>query len=90
MLMAGIILLMMFKNWIPGHRLQLYLIAYGCYRFLSEFLRPEPAIYLGLTYYQWTSAVLALGCAGQWVLEARRERTRASGPTSPSHPTPPR
>ena len=35
------------------HRLQLYLIRYGVYRFLTEYIRPEPPWLLGLTFYQW-------------------------------------
>jgi len=34
-------------------RIKLYLIAYLIYRFLTEFIRPEPVVALGLTAYQW-------------------------------------
>src|SRR6516165_1887513 len=52
-------------------RLKLYLIAYGAYRFLTEFIRPEPAWWLGLTYYQWVSLLLIGGLAIQWFFDRR-------------------
>ena len=57
---------------LPGRRLMLYLIAYGVYRFRTEFLRPEPAEWLGLTFYQWAAAVLVAGLSAQWLAERRR------------------
>jgi prolipoprotein diacylglyceryltransferase len=38
-------------------RLKLYLIAYGAYRFVTEFIRPEAAWHLGVTAYQWWALV---------------------------------
>jgi phosphatidylglycerol:prolipoprotein diacylglycerol transferase len=55
-------------------RLKLYLIAYGAYRFLTEFIRPEPAWWLGLTYYQWVALVLIAGLAVQWQFDRRLAR----------------
>jgi phosphatidylglycerol---prolipoprotein diacylglyceryl transferase len=50
---------------LPGQHFHLYLIAYGVFRFLHEFLRDEPRIVAGLTGYQIAAlAVLALGIAG--------------------------
>ncbi|MFO0923633.1 MAG: prolipoprotein diacylglyceryl transferase family protein [Pirellulales bacterium] len=43
-----------------GNKLKIYLIIYFAFRFFTEFLRPEPAILLGLTGYQWTSLALIL------------------------------
>jgi len=51
--------------------LKLYLIAYGVYRFLTEFIRPEPPYWLDLTFYQWTSLALIAGLAAQWAYDAR-------------------
>jgi prolipoprotein diacylglyceryltransferase len=42
-----------------GLHFPLYMIAYGCFRFLIEFLRTEPRAAFGLTVYQY----LALGAA---------------------------
>jgi phosphatidylglycerol:prolipoprotein diacylglycerol transferase len=57
-----------------SHRLQLYLIAYGLYRFASEYIRPEPRGWLGLTFYQGAALILIVGPALQWMWEARRNR----------------
>lgn len=75
--MAAVVLALMKLNWLAGHRLQLYLIAYSVYRFLSEFIRPEPEWAGGLTYYQWAAGVLGFGLTAQWAWE---ERGRWSGP----------
>ena len=40
-----------------GHLIKIYIIVYLIYRFLSEFIRPEPRLAMGLTLYQ----VAALG-----------------------------
>jgi prolipoprotein diacylglyceryltransferase len=52
-------------------RLKLYLIAYGVFRFLTEYLRPEPIIGLGLTFYQWVAVVLVVGLSAQWIADRR-------------------
>jgi prolipoprotein diacylglyceryltransferase len=70
--MAGVLAVLTQRNAIPGHRLQLYLIAYAGFRFVMEFIRTEPAYALGLTYYQWVSVVLGVGLAAQWLYESRR------------------
>lgn len=41
-----------------GNVIKLYFISYFCYRFLTEFIRPEARIIGGLTAYQWTTLVL--------------------------------
>lgn len=62
---------MMRRGLFVGQRLKLYLIAYGVYRFLTEYLRPEPAWWLGLTFYQWAALALAAGMIAQWLTERR-------------------
>jgi phosphatidylglycerol---prolipoprotein diacylglyceryl transferase len=57
------------RGALPGQRLKLYLIAYGVYRFLTEFIRPEPVVGLGLTFYQWAALALVAGLASQWAAE---------------------
>jgi phosphatidylglycerol:prolipoprotein diacylglycerol transferase len=76
LLMAAVVLGLMWKKWLPGHRLQLYLIAYSGYRFVTEFIRPEPVWWPGLTFYQWAAAVLGAGLAVQWVGEELANRRR--------------
>jgi prolipoprotein diacylglyceryltransferase len=65
----------------PGHRLQLYLIAYAVFRILTEFLRPEPVYALGLTWYQWAAIALGVGLTGQWIWEAAWWRGRRGLPS---------
>jgi phosphatidylglycerol:prolipoprotein diacylglycerol transferase len=72
--MAGVLLVLMRRGLFRTYRLQLYLIAYGVFRFFTEYLRPEPEWLLGLTYYQWAALVLVIGPAAQWVWEALRAR----------------
>ncbi len=36
-----------------GQWVKLYIIVYLVYRWMSEFVRPEPAIAVGMTFYQW-------------------------------------
>jgi prolipoprotein diacylglyceryltransferase len=69
--MAVILWQLMRRGLLVGQRLKLYLIAYGVYRFLTEYIRPEPAWWLGLTFYQWAAAALAMGMIAQWLAERR-------------------
>ena len=64
--MALVLLELMRRDLLRGHRLQLYLIAYGVYRFLTEYIRPEPTGWLGLTFYQWVAMVGVAALAVQW------------------------
>lgn len=41
-----------------GQLIKLYFVAYFVYRFFTEFIRPEPHLWLGLTAYQWAALVL--------------------------------
>jgi phosphatidylglycerol:prolipoprotein diacylglycerol transferase len=56
---------------LPGQHFHLYLIAYGAFRFLHEFLRDEPRLIRSLTGYHFAAlAVLAAGL----VMFVRRQR----------------
>jgi hypothetical protein len=59
------------RDALPRQRLKLYLIAYAAYRFATEFIRPEPAWGLGLTFYQWAALALGVGLALQWLADRR-------------------
>ena len=78
-LMALVLLWLLLRGVLPGQHLKLYLIAYGVYRFLTEYIRPEPAWWLGLTFYQWASLVLIVGLALQWLIERGPGRRRVPG-----------
>jgi phosphatidylglycerol---prolipoprotein diacylglyceryl transferase len=58
------------RGLLRGQLIKLYIIAYGVYRFFSEFLRPEPQLFAGLTGYQWASLVIAPVFAGLWARDA--------------------
>jgi phosphatidylglycerol:prolipoprotein diacylglycerol transferase len=69
--MAGVLISLTLHDRLPRQRLKLYLIAYGCYRFLTEFIRPEPTWAAGLTFYQWAAIVLVIGMVIQWQFDRR-------------------
>jgi prolipoprotein diacylglyceryltransferase len=50
--------------------MKLYIVAYLVYRFLTEFIRPEPRLWQGLTGYQ----LLALAMVPLFVLLWRADR----------------
>ena len=77
--MAGVLWVLMRCDLLRDRRLKVYLIGYGVYRFATEFIRPEPAWWLGLTFYQWAALVPSLALAGQWWYGQRGRR-----PTRPS------
>jgi prolipoprotein diacylglyceryltransferase len=77
--MAAVLWALMRAGALPNRRLKLYLIAYGVYRFLTEFIRPEPAEWLGLTLYQWAGLVLIVGLSAQWLAERRKAAEAATG-----------
>jgi prolipoprotein diacylglyceryltransferase len=64
--MALVLWELMRRGLLVRQRLKLYLIAYGVYRFATEYIRPEPAWWLGLTFYQWAALALVVGLAIQW------------------------
>jgi prolipoprotein diacylglyceryltransferase len=74
--MALVIWQLMRRGLLPDQRLKLYLLAYGVYRFLTEYIRSEPAWCLGLTFYQWAAAALAMGMILQWLADRRRDAVR--------------
>ena len=78
--MAGMIELPWIRWKLHSHRLQFYLISYAGYRFVTEYIRPEPIYGWGLTFYQWALIVLASGLISQWILELRSERRRMAIP----------
>jgi phosphatidylglycerol:prolipoprotein diacylglycerol transferase len=67
--MAGVLIWITLRGWLPRQRLKLYLIAYGVYRFLTEYIRPEPPQALSLTFYQWASLLLVTGLLLQWQMD---------------------
>lgn len=60
-----------------GQLIKAYILAYLLYRFLTEFIRPEPAFAGGLTGYQWACLGLAPVFVALWVRDARAQRSVA-------------
>jgi phosphatidylglycerol:prolipoprotein diacylglycerol transferase len=81
--MAGILYGLIRRDLLRFQRLKFYLISYCVYRFMTEFIRPEPIWWLGLTFYQWVSVALAGGLTIQWYVD--RECDYTCGGNSPSH-----
>ncbi|MBI5761049.1 MAG: prolipoprotein diacylglyceryl transferase [Planctomycetales bacterium] len=73
--------------------IKLYFVSYFGYRFASEFIRPEPALWLGLTGYQWAAVAFIPLFVALWIVDAKRLRrssiaSLASAPaaaTMPAH-----
>jgi phosphatidylglycerol:prolipoprotein diacylglycerol transferase len=68
--MAFVIIELLRRGSLPNQRLKIYLIAYGGYRFLTEFIRPEPVYAAGLTYFQWVAIAMISGLTLQWCYES--------------------
>jgi phosphatidylglycerol:prolipoprotein diacylglycerol transferase len=71
LLMAIVLLEITRRGLFRRQRLKLYLIAYCGYRFLTEYIRPEPTAALGLTFFQWVVLLFGLALAAQWWYDAR-------------------
>ena len=61
-----------------GQMVKFYIVAYLLYRWLTEFIRPEPLVWGGLTGYQWFAMVVAPIFALLWWHDARCIRNAAS------------
>jgi prolipoprotein diacylglyceryltransferase len=54
---AAILAQMQARRLCRGQLIKLYIIAYLAYRFVSEFIRPEPRLWFDLTVYQWAALI---------------------------------
>lgn len=69
---AAIVLYAMWRRKIfPGQLIKLYILAYLVYRFATEWIRPEPQMWLGLTGYQWAAAVCIPVFVWLWIRDAK-------------------
>lgn len=64
--MAVLLAVLMWRGAFRNQLLKLYLIAYGCFRFVTEWIRPEPVVGLGLTFYQWVCLLIVVALSIQW------------------------
>jgi phosphatidylglycerol---prolipoprotein diacylglyceryl transferase len=60
------------RSWLEGNLIKLYLVCYLAYRFFTEFIRPESRLIAGLTGYQLGSIVLLIVFAGIWYYDVKR------------------
>lgn len=72
---AGVLAVLQHRGLFRGQLIKLYFIAYFAYRFASEFIRPEPRIWLELTGYQWASLAFIPLFAALWWHDARAKQT---------------
>jgi phosphatidylglycerol---prolipoprotein diacylglyceryl transferase len=68
---AAVLLWMESRGLCQGQRIKLYIMAYLVYRFLSEFIRPEPQLWLSLTGYQWACLAWLPVFAVLWLHDQR-------------------
>ena len=61
-----------------GQLIKLYIIAYLVYRFATEFIRPEPRLWLDLTMYQWSALVFIPVFIVLWIAD-RKQISRSAG-----------
>lgn len=57
------LLVMRARGWQTGQHFHLYLMAYGAFRFLHEFLRATPKLIIGVSGYQLIAAATAIAAA---------------------------
>lgn len=50
---AAVLAVMERRDLLRGQRIKFYIMAYLVYRLVTEFIRPEPRLWLSLTGYQW-------------------------------------
>ncbi len=65
--MAVILYLLLRRRCFAGQLIKLYLIIYLIFRFVTEWLRPEPQILWSLTAYQWASLLLIPVFTWLWI-----------------------
>lgn len=75
--MAALLFSFQQRGLFRGQLVKLYILSYLAYRFLTEFIRPEPRVLLGLTGYQWAAIVLAPLFVFLWWRDSISGKTQA-------------
>lgn len=84
--MAAVLVALARRGLFRLQRIKLYILTYLGYRFLTEFLRPEPVLAVGLTGYQWAAIALVPVFALLWIVDRPASRalsragSRSAGP----------
>jgi phosphatidylglycerol:prolipoprotein diacylglycerol transferase len=69
--MAAVLFALQRQGVFRGQLIKLYILVYLAYRFLTEFIRPEPRMLLGMTGYQWTAIALIPVFVWLWWKDAK-------------------
>ncbi|MSR58643.1 MAG: diacylglyceryl transferase [Planctomycetaceae bacterium] len=64
---AGVLAALQRRGMFRGQLIKLYFLSYFVYRFASEFIRPEPRLWLDLTGYQWAALAFIPLFASLWI-----------------------
>lgn len=70
--MASLLVWLGRRGVFRGQLVKLYILLYLAYRFLSELIRPEARLWLGLTGYQWAALVMAPLFGWLWWRDRKR------------------
>ena len=65
------------RGLFPRQRVKIYIIAYFVYRFITEAIRPEPVVLLGMSFYQWTAIVFVPVFVALYAVDRRLRGTAA-------------
>jgi phosphatidylglycerol---prolipoprotein diacylglyceryl transferase len=68
---AAVLAQLQARGLLRGQLVKLYILVYLAYRFVTEFIRPEPRLWLDLTIYQWAALAFAPVFVLWWVRDAR-------------------
>jgi phosphatidylglycerol:prolipoprotein diacylglycerol transferase len=72
------------RGWFKDQLAKLYILTYLVFRFVTEFLRPEQQLALGLTAYQWAALALMPVFVGLWIGTARQVQRESQIDTATS------
>lgn len=71
-LAAAVVLAVMLRyRMCRGQLIKLYIIIYFVFRFCTEFIRPEPKLWLDLTAYQWAAMAFVPLFVVLWIVDQR-------------------
>ena len=68
---AAILVQMQARGVLRGQLIKLYILVYLAYRFATEFIRPEPKLWLDLSVYQWAAILFAPIFVLLWLRDRR-------------------
>jgi phosphatidylglycerol---prolipoprotein diacylglyceryl transferase len=81
---AAVLIQLQARGILRGQLIKLYIIAYLLYRFATEFIRPEPKLWLDFSVYQWAAVLLLPVFALLWVRDRQNAASIISAPPATS------